>query len=181
MPDRFFQRDVADRPVTFATVRELAEVYRTSLMETARRLVSRSPFPAMLIYNGPPPKYERWHERGPGIPGGVWPQWFPGERTVAHELRNGPRDASSPLHPSGVAPGPVLVRADEWIIYAGSHQWQVVCEDSVLIGEQEVLTLLWWRDDSVLRAIAYRDDPEVRAENDRRLQEMFRRRVGKHW
>ncbi len=142
MPDRLFRRDAASRPLTFATVRELAATYRTSLVETARRLVSRSPLPGMLLYNGPEPEYRRWHERGPGIPRDVWPQWFPGPSTVAHALREGSRET----------PGPVLVRADQWVLFARGHEWQVVCEDSVLIGKREVLTLLWWKDPSRSKA-----------------------------
>ncbi len=144
MPDRLFRRDAADRPVTFATARELAATYRTSLIETARRLVSRSPLPAILLYNRPDSQYHRWHERGPGIPRGVLPQWVPGPATAAHALREGSREA----------PGPVMVPAEQWIMFARRHDWPVVCEDSVLIGEREVLTLLWWKDPAALRAAA---------------------------
>ena len=167
MPDRFFLRDVAGRPVTFETARELAEIYRTSLTETARRLVSRSPFPSMLIYNGPGPEHQRWHERGPGIPSGVWPRFFPYEGTVAYGLWYGSRDA----------PGPMMVRADEWVMFGRDRPWLTVCEDSVLLGENEVLTLLWFKDEAVLRSIVDPDHPDVLAEEDRMLQERFRRRV----
>lgn len=141
LPPAMFQPLAERQPMTFETASLLADRFATSLTATAIRLVELGSFPAMIICHSPHKR--RWFVRGPDIPLHLWPRDSLTEDCVAHEL----------LHDRiGTTPGPSDVAASAWFQSEGADR-HVVYEDSRLINNENVLTILWWRDESQLLAL----------------------------
>jgi hypothetical protein len=135
LPPPMFSRRAKNKEITFATVRDLAKEFQTSLTATAIRLVELGSFPAMLVC------YElghrRWFTRGQDVPQILWPRSEPGQSTVAYDL----------VHGKAMTSGPVDVYADGWFEIRNADRYEVR-EDSVRISDRFVLSLLWWKDES---------------------------------
>ncbi|MEE8524080.1 MAG: ImmA/IrrE family metallo-endopeptidase [Thermoanaerobaculia bacterium] len=132
MPTSLFVPDAEGREMTFATVRELARRYRTSLTATAFRLIEHGSFPAMLVCSRRGEHWP-WFKRGTHLIRGIYPVPEPDAGSVAFELLRGLRDE----------PGSVEVEAKAWITRPDSW-WFTLREDSVRTGNGDVLSLLWW-------------------------------------
>jgi len=134
LPPPMFSRRAKNKEMTFATVRDLAKDFQTSLTATAIRLVELGSLPAMLVC------YElgkrRWFTRGPDVPQFLWPRSEPGRYTVAYDL----------IHGSAQTEGSVDVYADGWFEVRNAHRYEVR-EDSIRISDRFVLSLLWWKDE----------------------------------
>ena len=141
MPEGFFAPDAAGRDISFETVRDLARRYRTSVTATALRLIDLGSAPSMLICSRLRQRF-KWFQHGAGVPDRMWPHPEPKAGTVAEDLLKG--------FPSN--PDPVDVPADAWV-KRNDAWWYRVREHSISIGNNEVLTLLSWPDDTQLRAI----------------------------
>jgi len=137
LPRSLFKATTENRDVTFKTVSELADIFQTSLTATAIRLVQLASSPAMVICYGQ--EGRRWYARGPNISASIFPKMELGHETAAFELLFGNTRQSRPL-PS---------KAKEWITHRYAYQTTVV-EDSIKIGNDSVLTLIWWKDRSQL-------------------------------
>ena len=135
LPKSMFIPRAVGRPTTFETASELADLFQTSLMSTAIRLVEQGGRPAMVVYSTA--QGVRWSRRNKDVP-------FPVKLTgridgdsVAYEILRGAKRS-----------GPHEVVASAWF---GDHhaKWSTVREDSqkVLDG---VLTLLSWPDEAHL-------------------------------
>lgn len=136
LPRKMFKRRSRHKPVTFATVRQLAEQFETSLTATAIRLVELGSFPAMIV----------GHDRGRK-------RWAMQNHMVPQVLK--PRDAVVPT--GRPAPGPVEVRADRFIEHPDAVRYRVV-EDRMRVGSL-TLSLLWWQDEAqILAALSDADD-----------------------
>lgn len=135
LPPPMFSRCAKNREITFATVRELAKEFETSLTATAIRLVELGSFPAMLVC------YERgkrrWFARGPDIPQFLWPRNEAARHTAAYDL----------IHGSVRTEGPVDVYADAWFEVRNANRYEIR-EDSRRVSDRFVLSLLWWKDES---------------------------------
>ncbi len=140
MPETFFAPDATGREISFATARDLARRYRTSLTATALRLLDLGSTPAMIVCRRRHQRH-RWFKRGAGLPRDMWPHPEPQLNAVACDLLRG--------FPTRT--GPVGVPADAWIKRKDAW-WYRVSEDSIPIGDGEVLSLLSWPDDAQLRA-----------------------------
>jgi hypothetical protein len=137
LPEGMFGQHAKGREITLDTARMLAAVFQTSLTATAIRLVELGSFPAMLICSDG--NRRRWFLRGPDVPEALWPYDQVRPRTVAYEL----------LHGMGRAEGPVDVCADGWFGHRDAGRY-AVREDSKLVSDEFVLTLLWWKDERQL-------------------------------
>jgi Zn-dependent peptidase ImmA (M78 family) len=143
MPRSLFAAHAAGREMTFATVRELARRYRTSLTATAFRLLELGSYPAMLVCSrlgNREPWFRRgrgpgepWFQRGTHLTQNLYPVSVPEPGSVAYELLRGSREE----------PGSVEVPANVWINRKDAW-WFTLREDSVRRGDGEVLSLLWW-------------------------------------
>ncbi len=140
MPEGWFAPDAAGREISFDTVRDLAQHYRTSLTATALRLLELGSTPAMLIRSCRD-QPNRWFRRGAGVPRSLWPHPEPWPGTVAFDL----------LHGHSLHTGLTAVAADGWIDRRDAW-WFRVNEDSLPVGGGDVLTLISWPDDAQLRA-----------------------------
>ncbi len=134
LPSPMFSSRAKNKDIIFATVRDLAKDFQTSLTATAIRLVELGSFLAVIVC------YElgkrRWFIRGPDVPSVLWPLNEPGRGTVAYDLIQG-RTTSD---------GPVDVYADGWFDLPGAGRYEVR-EDSVRISDRFILSLLWWKDE----------------------------------
>jgi hypothetical protein len=150
LPSAIFSPYAKNREVTFATVRDLADKFQTSLTATAIRLVELASFPAMIVCtdNG----RRRWFIRGPDVSEVLWPRERPSQNTVASDLLQG----------KAMPSGSVDVCADGWLDHPDAGRY-AVREDSRKIGEDLILSILWWKDERQLLDL---DEDEEDAEEE---------------
>ncbi len=140
LPEGIFRPVTRGKPVTFATARDLANLFETSLTATAIRLVEIGYLPAMAVCSSRDRR--EWFFRGGDIP--LWPLEKLGRDTVAYDL----------LNDSGIGdPGPTEVCAAGWIDHVDAGQYSIV-EDCRRIGPGLILSLLWWEDERQLLDLA---------------------------
>ena len=137
LPQRMFSAHAKNREMTFATIRQLAEMFQASLTATAIRLVEFGSFPAMVVCSDLGRR--RWFRRGPDVPDGLWPHERVSPMTVAHDIFTG----------KAMSSGPTDVSADAWFAHRDARRY-AIREDSIRITDDLVLTLLWWKDESQL-------------------------------
>lgn len=136
LPSYLFRPMADKKPITFSTVKDLADAFRTSMTSTAIRLINYGSFPAMVICYSSTGR--RWFFRGSGVPDSLWPVKELAKQSLAYEL----------LY-SGMSRGPVDVYASEWIDHPESGRYAVK-EDSIKIAPDCVLSLIWWEDETQL-------------------------------
>lgn len=151
LPRKLFQPVARSMMPTFASTRELARMFTTSLTATAIRLVELGPAPAMVIATYAS-SGRKWFSTSDVVPKTLWPRSRPGASTTAAKLLDG-RLSSPPSKP-------IDVDADEWIDHRHAHRYTIK-EDSVLGYGGVVLTLLWWQDESQIVALRGDDEEPV--------------------
>jgi Zn-dependent peptidase ImmA (M78 family) len=136
MPAEMFAKESRNKPITFATARELSDTFVTSLTATAIRLIRHGSFPAMLVYleGG----RRRWFIRGDDVPEALWPLDSPRLATTAADLLRGRGEDR-----------PTAIQADGWIDHPRS-KWYEVVDHSIRISSTGILSLLWWKDERQL-------------------------------
>ncbi len=139
-PEPLFAPDASGSEVSFATARDLARRYRTSLTATALRLIDLGSAPAMMVSSLRHQRH-KWFKRGAGVPRNIWPHPEPGLGAIAFDLLHGysKRDRLADVH------------ADAWV-KRNDAWWYRIREHSITAGKGEVLSLLSWPDDTQLRA-----------------------------
>lgn len=148
MPVQMFKPATNRKPVTFETVRALADSFQSSLTASAIRLVQLGSSPTMVICSGATGR--KWFVRSRELEeANLWPRRELSQDSLAYGLMRGTR--------SGIAPDDV--DADAWIDHPDAGDY-VVREDSVKITPDLVLTLLWWKDESQLRDLLNDEDDE---------------------
>jgi Zn-dependent peptidase ImmA (M78 family) len=141
LPRSMFLPRAARRPITLATVEDLARTFGTSLTATAIRLVQLGSSASMVVVsdrNG-----MRWSIRNQDVPDAVRLRPDPSPDTVAYDLARGAED---PGHPADVG-------AAGWFEDDAAERTYVQ-EDSRHITRDLILTLLWWPDEAHLLAYA---------------------------
>ena len=142
LPKRMFQPRCVKRPMTFETAEDLATTFTTSLTATAIRLVEFGSYQAVLICTGP--NGIRWRAQGKDVRVRLPLRDQPTSDSVAYDLLRG-----------ADAPGPTDVSAAAWFIDHAAPYYEI-CEDSRKIGPDDVLTILWWRDEAhLLKLMGY--------------------------
>ncbi len=137
MPKSLFHTAARGMPMTFESVRYLADMFRSSLTATAIRLVELGSYPAMVVFTTH--QGRAWYWGGPDVPRYFVPRQFPGNGAVAHWLLRSDLSSSDPLE----------VDADEWFDRPGAED-HVLLEDSMSGVNDTVLSLIWWKDESML-------------------------------
>lgn len=137
LPAKMFRPLSEGLPITFASVQQLADVFKMSLSATAIRLVEYGSYPAMLVCNSAVGR--EWYVASSTIEKRLWPVDRLGQVTQAAALLNRRPQAT----------GPQDVRADHWIKNFRADQYWIK-EDSILWTNQSVLSLIWWEDESQL-------------------------------
>lgn len=141
MPPSFFRPRVAGKPVTFASVSELANLFTTSLSATAIRVVDLCSLPAMLVCSDR--NRAIWSRKSSEVPR-VYTTG-PGRGTFAHGIHRG-------VTTSGT--GDVNARA--WFDRVPYDYY--LHEDSRRITPDLVLSLLWWTDEEPLIQMQEQDE-----------------------
>jgi Zn-dependent peptidase ImmA (M78 family) len=137
LPAKMFRPLSKGLPITFASVQQLADVFKMSLSATAIRLVEYGSYPAMLVCNSTVGR--EWYVASSTVEKRLWPVDRLGQVTQAAALLN------RRLQPTG----PQDVRADHWIKnFRADRYW--IKEDSIPWTNQSVLSLIWWEDESQL-------------------------------
>ena len=123
--------------VTMDAVQELADTFDTSLTATAIRVVEMGPAPAMVICHSH--KGRKWFTPGPDVPN----RWFPCKDLDAESF------AFEVLFGSEQKSRCALIGADAWFDHRDAAKFELY-EQSVRIGEEEILTLLVFKDEDML-------------------------------
>lgn len=146
LPAKMFRARLHRQPVTFDTVRQLADVFCTSVTATAIRLVEYGELPAILVCSGS--RKREWFVPSGEVKGKMFLENRPGKGSIAEALLRGDRSDMSPRD----------VRSDAWFTHRNAaNHW--VHEDSIPVSDGSVLSLLWWKDEAQLIEI----DNEIEA------------------
>lgn len=137
MPTYLFAPAAKGKEMTFSTVRELCERFKTSITATAIRLVETGSFPAMLVFSTP--EGIIWQSKPNDLPYAIELHDRPGKYTNAAELLSGQKPENNPDE----------VQASDWLATPGSKNYSII-EDSVKVFDETVLSLLWWKDERQL-------------------------------
>lgn len=137
LPTYLFAPAAKDKEMTFTTVRELCQSFETSITATAIRLVETGSFPALVVCSTS--SGIKWKSRPRDLPSAIQLRDQPGKYTNAAEL----------LLDRKPEVNPVEVEASDWFTTPGSKHYSII-EDSKLIYEDTVLSLLWWKDEQQL-------------------------------
>jgi IrrE N-terminal-like domain len=124
--------------LTARAVREMAELFDTSLTATAIRLVESRHSPLILVCHGR--EGRKWFARSPDVPA----RWFPradlDHESLAFELLFG--SGQEQKHPC-------LIGADAWFERFEAERYELH-EHSIRISNVEILTLMLISDDAML-------------------------------
>lgn len=127
--------------VTLDAAQELAEAFNTSLTATAIRLVEKGPEPSMLICHER--EGRKWFTRGREVPS----RWFPRAEldadSYAFDVMFGDEQKSRFA----------LIGADAWFDRWDAGKFELY-EQSIRISADEILTLLVFKDDLMLKDVA---------------------------
>jgi Zn-dependent peptidase ImmA (M78 family) len=139
LPRNMFKRRARHRPMTFATVTEMAAEFETSVTATAIRLVELGALPAMLVcYH----KWgRRWTTRNPLVPEALQPHLQITPQTLA-------ASGAARGDPSGVQPYP----AEAWLAHPDAV-FHTIYADTWVSGPETLLVMLAWKDEDFLRDV----------------------------
>lgn len=134
LPKSMFVPIARGKPITFNSVRELMVKFQSSLTATAIRLVELGSYPSMLICteNG----VRKWFCRNHIVPEFVWPIQNLSKESLAIDLLKGTESFKKGT-----------VSADSWVTTVGSDEYEVV-EDSIKIGNETILSIVWWKNEA---------------------------------
>lgn len=131
LPQSMFQKLSMGKPIVFATVQELAQVFRTSLTATAIRLVELAKSPAVLVCLDK--ESRRWSGRSPAVSPYLLLRESPGKTTIVKKWQDG----------ALTLPGPMCVSSEQWF-NDENNPWEIQ-EDAIPIGKGKILSLLSWK------------------------------------
>ena len=145
MPRFLFEPRARRGAVTIDTVQLLAQEFQTSLIATAIRVAELCGRPALVACYDKTGR--RWFRRSRDLPAAFWPVRELQPDSEAYDLLS--REARA-----GAKSRPSLTPADLWIDQKDAGDYGVI-EQSVVIADGTVLTLLWWKNE---RQIVELDD-----------------------
>ena len=121
--------------MTLDSAKTLAKSFKTSLTATAIRFVDMGPAPAMVICHGT--EGRKWFHRGRDVPENFFPCRELDHDSFAFEVLFGNKQDSG-IH---------KIPADAWIDRWNADRFEVV-EQTVKTARNDVLTMIWWQDES---------------------------------
>ena len=136
---RFLLRPMAKEigKVSFQAVEALRKEFKTSITATAIRLVEHGPEPAMLVCHTT--KGRKWFNRSRDVP----QRWFPRDELDVYS------DAMEVLCGRAGRGNRSLIGADAWFDRWSSKEYELY-EETRRISDNEILTLLVFKDDDML-------------------------------
>lgn len=135
LPTYLFDPLARGRSLDLETLRDLAEMFRTSLTATAIKLLRRGSYPAVLA------SYKRgrraWHIRGDSVPPKFTPlEWL--DQSTGAASADGPTEQGSDD-----------TRADRWFDHRHARRYYLR-ESWFRPTSDSVVVLLWWEDERQL-------------------------------
>jgi hypothetical protein len=124
--------------LTFKAVAALADIFNTSKVATAIRLVESDCSPALLVCHGPSGR--KWFTRAPSVP----PRWFPQQNLDADSFAFGIQFGERPDDAL-----PRKIGADAWFDRWDAERFDVH-EQTTRTGSSETLTLVLFSDPKML-------------------------------
>lgn len=134
LPNSMLKPRLKQRPMTFRTVSDISEEFRTSLVPAAIKVVQNGELPALLVSFNKSGK--RRFSKTPIVPDEIWPHDELHQDTHAFEV----------LYGNKTEIGPLPIGAHFWINHRDSYKYQVI-EHSIKTSEDTVYSLLWWKDE----------------------------------
>ena len=139
LPDYLFRPIAREHPkLIFSTVKKIADIFETSLTATAIRLIEADHSPAIVVCHSPTRR--KWFARAPGVP----ERWFPRDTLDPESFAFGVLHANGPDDPI-----PRKIGASAWFDPWEASRFEVQ-EQSVRTADDEVLTLVLFRDEEML-------------------------------
>lgn len=142
LPAAMFKSRVQKREPSLAACWELARQFETSLTATALRLVELGPRIAVAVCTEHGRR--RWVRRSADLPPGIKVRAVAGPDTGAAMFANG----------DPCKEGPFQIGADGWFDHPAADEYEVL-EDAYEIAPGVLLTLVWWRDERMLRDLGW--------------------------
>lgn len=142
LPKPMFAPLAKNLPVTFESVRKLAEVFGTSLTATALRLTELGSHPAVIVFSRfsrsavGDPAQRIWFSKGTDVAADLSLHWKMNDRALAHEIRidDEKHEVSGDID------------AAAWFVVP-EDQTVTLHEESIRINCNFVLTMLSWEED----------------------------------
>jgi hypothetical protein len=140
MPDYLFRPVAASfKKMTLDGAETLSNMFDVSLTAAAVRLLELGPAPAMLVCHGP--QGRRWFKRHRDLPETFFPPKELDRETYAKDVMDGKIDRSG-IRKAG---------AEAWTDRYGASEFEVT-EQTFRIGEDSILTMVWWHDERQIEA-----------------------------
>jgi hypothetical protein len=133
MPNHILPNYIDPLAVTWEQISHIANTFSVSRTTAAIRFVELTDLPCMLVAwstSG----VRKWFLRGSAIPDSIWPL-----KRIMRPLQHFSHDRFSV---------PKEVDADTWVDEVGAERYELV--ESQFFNGYEILTLLWWKDESQL-------------------------------
>ena len=149
LPEFLFKEIVRNREIVFDVVIDLSKKFKTSITATTIRLVELGSFPSMVDCTER--NKRKWFFRSPSLPEEIWPLETPGVNSIANKILQ-----------EKASKNPAEIRADNWITLENSFEYYLY-EDSIKIGNDLILSLLWWKDEQQILEL---EEEEEHAEDN---------------
>jgi predicted transcriptional regulator len=141
MPEVLFAPLARNKPVIFETVDQLRTAFSVSRTAAAYRLIETGDADCMLVCHAP--EGRRWFVGSRRVDGHFWPHRQLSEHSDAYAILRGEEGSGRSQ----------TVDADDWIDHWSADQYEIR-EHSVRAGDA-VLTLLWWRDSTMVERFVH--------------------------
>lgn len=140
MPEFLFKPATIDMEMSFNSVRKLVKLFRTSIMATAIRFTQFGSFPAIFAWYDSKSGRRIGCVRWPEVPSFIWPHEQLHHETYAMEVLCGKSTDSG---------GPKRIDASYWFDTRNAYDHDVY-EHSIKGYGDFVLSMIWWKDESML-------------------------------
>ena len=142
MPQFLFREAVKNKPITMFTAREMQSLFRVSLTAATIRLVELGAYPCFVICHDA--SGYLWSWRSDLLPFSIRVRRVLSKDTSAYKLISNRMNCEE---------GIIDVDADDWVEHELASDY-VVKEDSVRIDNNKVLSLIWFKDESLLSEVS---------------------------
>ena len=122
---------------SFDSIRQLSALFKTSITSTAIQAVNHGPEIMILVCHGK--NGRKWFQKSKGMPDHWFPNQFLDRQSYAFDL----------MHSSEQTSGRELVPANAWFDECNDNDYELY-EDSFKISDEEVLSILVFKDDEAV-------------------------------
>ena len=128
---------------TWEIIGEVADKFRTSLTATAIRMIESNEFPVLIVsYRG---TKRRWFLRASQVPERWFPRDFPESDSIVYRMTKNKSLRNAEIF---------CVSADTWFDYPECDEYEV-CEQSIRVADDEIMSIVYFRDQQMLEEAEY--------------------------